>query len=208
METDKSPFKIIIAGDANTGKTSIVKRFIEESFFQRYEATIGVEFTSKSVFIGNRNIRLQVWDISGQDRFRAIGAGYFRGCDGCILVFDATNQNSFEKLHIWLNLIEQNAPTDMIVLLVANKIDKKDDIFYQSIESIKKTNVASRVHEIHEISAKSGYKVYDIFRNLAIIMMKKRVEILRSKGDQVFVTDNVVRLVDYSDLKSKETCSC
>lgn len=92
-------FKIISSGEASTGKSSLLLRFCNNTFSELYDPTIGIEFGSKTVELENKKrIKLQIWDSSGQERFRAIISSYYRGAHAVILMYDTTNRESFEKI--------------------------------------------------------------------------------------------------------------
>ena len=98
MAKNRSQLKIIVIGDSGVGKTCLLNRFVKEQFSQLYKATIGADFLSKEVVIDEKHVSLQLWDTAGQERFQSLGMAFYRGADACILVFDITNQKSFESI--------------------------------------------------------------------------------------------------------------
>ena len=96
-------FKIILIGDSFTGKTSLINRYIHKSFADKYLCTIGVDFTMKAVELTDKtNIKLQIWDTAGMERYKQITTSYYRGAQACIIVFDLTNKYTFENLNKWV----------------------------------------------------------------------------------------------------------
>lgn len=124
MDKDKYDvlFKIILIGDSGVGKSNILSRCVNEDFNLESKSTIGVEFNTKTCFINDTIVKLQIWDTSGQERFRAITTAYYRGAHGIILVYDTTSKKSFENLALWFHEIEIYAE-DVPVIIVGNKID-------------------------------------------------------------------------------------
>ena len=104
-------FKILIIGEPSVGKTAIMERYCEDKFHEELISTIGVDFNSKIERVDNTTIKLQLWDTAGQERFRNVTSSYYKGTQGCLVVYDVTDKQSFEKvcfyfvyLFIWFNL--------------------------------------------------------------------------------------------------------
>jgi Ras-related protein Rab-6A len=87
-----SKYKVVFLGDQGTGKTSIIKSFMYGSFDQNYQATIGIDFLSKTLYLDDRTIRLQIWDSAGQERFRSLIPSYIRDSSVAVVVFDITSE--------------------------------------------------------------------------------------------------------------------
>ncbi|KAF2070129.1 hypothetical protein CYY_008552 [Polysphondylium violaceum] len=125
--TEEKQYKILLIGDSDVGKTSIVKRFSDDEFKEDLLCTIGVEFKMKSLNIDDQNITLCIWDTAGQEKFRALISSYYRGAHGIILTYDVTKRETFNNLQYWLNEIESfSTRSDVVMLLVGNKIDKEN----------------------------------------------------------------------------------
>ena len=94
-----SLLKIVLIGESNTGKTSLLLRFSENIFSDHYLCTIGVDFKTRTVRVdGSQVVKVQIWDTAGQERFRSISHAYYRNSQGCIAVYDVTNRLSFESI--------------------------------------------------------------------------------------------------------------
>ncbi|KAK3101143.1 hypothetical protein FSP39_001253 [Pinctada imbricata] len=116
-------YKIVLVGNLGVGKTSIARRFAEGKFSEEHKSTIGVDFTVQTVQIEDKIVKLQIWDTSGQERFRSITQGYYRNAHGAILVYDITNRESFQDVERWLNDVQQYSGYSTINLLIGNKSD-------------------------------------------------------------------------------------
>ena len=101
-------YKIVIIGDINVGKTSILSRFRYGSFEPAYMPTLGIDFFTKNLFYEDKTIRLILWDTAGQERFRSLIPSYLKNADCIIIVFDITSKESFNSLNHWLNDAKEN----------------------------------------------------------------------------------------------------
>lgn len=116
-------FKLLLIGDSGVGKSCLLLRFADDSYLDSYISTIGVDFKIRTVEQDGKTIKLQIWDTAGQERFRTITSSYYRGAHGIIIVYDVTDQESFENVKQWLNEIDRYAIENVNKLLVGNKCD-------------------------------------------------------------------------------------
>jgi Ras-related protein Rab-6A len=91
-------FKLVFLGEQSVGKTSLITRFMYDSFDNTYQATIGIDFLSKTMYLEDRTVRLQLWDTAGQERFRSLIPSYIRDSTVAVVVYDITNSNSFHQV--------------------------------------------------------------------------------------------------------------
>lgn len=126
MQPDnKLSVKIVIIGEAGVGKTSIMSKFVSNTFSEQMQPTIGCDIQSKSMPVDGRQVDVRLWDTAGCERFQTMLPLYYRGCHGAILVYDTTRRDTFNKLKDWLMELENNLTNDnAIVMIVGNKIDK------------------------------------------------------------------------------------
>jgi Ras-related protein Rab-7A len=124
-------FKIIIIGDSCVGKTSLARKYVNNTFYESYKSTIGIDFLSKTIKINKKNLNLQLWDTAGSERFRAMSPSFYRGADGCVIVFDLTNILSFRNLESWIDeflLISHPHDADNYpFIIIGNKSDLIND---------------------------------------------------------------------------------
>ena len=125
-------FKVLVIGDCNTGKTSIIKRYVHGIFTNNYKSTIGVDFALKVLHLDNNvTVRLQIWDIAGQERFGNMTRIYYKDAIGAFLVFDVTRPNTFDNITKWKkdidSKIQLNGSKPIPIVLLGNKIDLIND---------------------------------------------------------------------------------
>ena len=168
-------FKIIIVGDISVGKTSIIKRFIENKFSDELKSTLINENLKKKIRIDSSTIvTLNIWDTIGDERFRILTRQFYQDAHGALLIFDITNKETFNKLDIWIKDIIENSPPDCILMLIGNKYDLKDNrkISYDD------ANILSQRFNIfyYEVSAKSGNNIALAFEQLTYRIIDKQRE--------------------------------
>jgi len=116
-------FKVVLIGDSGVGKSNLLTRFTRNDFTMDSKATIGVEFSTRALVVEDKNIKAQVWDTAGQEKFRAITSAYYRGAIGALLVYDITRQTTFDHLDRWLNELVGHVDKNCVIMLVGNKCD-------------------------------------------------------------------------------------
>ncbi|KAJ2698903.1 Ras- protein Rab-18 [Coemansia sp. IMI 203386] len=123
-------FKILLVGDSNVGKSSILLRFTDDHFLPPEEtsATIGVDFKVKMYDLDGQRYKLTIWDTAGQERFRTLTSSYYRGAQGVILVYDVSNRESFDNLDTWVEELNTYCSNeDIVKMVIGNKIDKESE---------------------------------------------------------------------------------
>ena len=165
--------RILLIGDSFVGKTSLLLKYTDGKMPENHMATIGVEFKEKVIKCNNRQIKLQIWDTSGQERFRSITQNFYRNADGIILVFDVTNKDSFSHIKDWLSDV-QSLDSDLKRILVANKTDLVESrvINKEKIEKLYE----NKNMKCYETSAKSGLNVDLIFQDLAELILAGKTD--------------------------------
>merc|ERR1711972_219929 len=158
-------FKLVFLGEQSVGKTSLITRFMYDSFDHTYQATIGIDFLSKTMYLEDRTVRLQLWDTAGQERFRSLIPSYIRDSSGTIVVYDITNRASFENTAKWIEDVRSERGNDVVIVLVGNKTDLTDRRQVSQEEGEAKAKETGVMFA--ETSAKMGYNIKYLFRQLA-----------------------------------------
>lgn len=164
-------FKLLLIGDSGVGKTCLIVRFSEDSFNSTYISTIGIDFKIRTTEIQGKKIKLQVWDTAGQERFKTITTAYYRGAMGIILVYDITDERSFENIQNWMKSIKENAAAGVERMLLGNKCDIE---IKRKVPKDRGEKLAKE-HNIRffETSAKSSQNVDEAFNTLANDILMK-----------------------------------
>jgi Ras-related protein Rab-6A len=159
-------YKLVFLGDQSVGKTSIITRFMYDNFDRHYQATIGIDFLSKTMYLEDRTVRLQLWDTAGQERFRSLIPSYIRDSSVAIIVYDVSNRASFLNTTKWIEDVRAERGNQVILCLVGNKTDLGND--KRQISTEEGEERANRDGLLFmECSAKAGYNVKALFRKLA-----------------------------------------
>ena len=170
-------FKIILVGESEVGKTSLVESYIRGEYKYYQQTTIGVEFSVKTIKLDdNVLVHQQLWDTAGQERFRSIIKPYYRSASGVILMIDITNRLSLFRLNYWFNVIKNNCPLHATIILVGNKIDneRKREITEDEVkELINDSEIADRIINYIEVSAKKNININEVFRELSTEIYQK-----------------------------------
>ena len=105
------------------GKSCLLLRYSDDSFTSSFITTIGIDFKIKSILVDESKVKLQIWDTAGQERFRTITTAYYRGAMGILLVYDVSEESSFNNVRNWMRQIDQNAAENVNRILIGNKSD-------------------------------------------------------------------------------------
>ena len=154
-------YKLIFLGDQGVGKSCILNRFMNDTFTEEYQATIGLDFQSKNVQIDNQDIHLLVYDTAGQEKFRSLIPMYTRDANIILLVYDVTSKETFVHLNDWLRDLTNIKKEEVIFAVVGNKIDLDDRIEVKSEEGEKYAKENDFIFA--EISAKTGDGFSELF---------------------------------------------
>jgi Ras-related protein Rab-6A len=154
-------YKLIFLGDQNVGKSCILNRFMNDTFTEEYQATIGLDFQSKNVQIDNQDIHLLLYDTAGQEKFRSLIPMYTRDSNIILLVYEINNKDSFLHLPDWINDLTNVNKDDVIFALVGNKIDLEESRQVSPEEGQKFAEEHGYIFQ--EVSAKTGDGFSDLF---------------------------------------------
>ena len=185
-------FKIIIIGDSGVGKSCLTQMATKNNFESNYQTTIGFEFFVLNIKIGDKIIKLQIWDTCGQEIYRSLISNFYRNASLAIMVYSVTDRKSFENLDLWYKELRTNSTSQINVFLIGNKIDLEE-------EREVKTEEGETYKEKYELikfiesSAKSGFNALNIFIQAAKLLYDEYLQENKNKmvNDSYNNDDNV-----------------
>ena len=191
-------FKIVMIGESGVGKSSILMRYCDNNFTDNFVSTIGIDFKFKTLEENGKRHKLQIWDTSGQERFKSITSSFYRGANGVVLVFDLTDKESFERLDEWMREARMNAGEEVKLVVVGNKSDLTD---LREVSSMKAESFALQ-NGCHyfETSAKSDENVNSIFEKITLEMIQAR--------KSSFVEEQQKLIPDLKSSPTRKTNTC
>lgn len=198
-------YKLVFLGDQSVGKTSIITRFMYDKFDNTYQATIGIDFLSKTMYLEDRTVRLQLWDTAGQERFRSLIPSYIRDSSVAVVVYDVSNRPSFLNTARWVEEVRTERGSDVIIVLVGNKTDLVD----KRQVSIEEGDAKAREFGVLfiETSAKAGFNIKALFRKIAAAL--PGMEALSSQKQEDLVDVKLTpSLTPKSNTAAAQTCAC
>ena len=173
MSDQALQFKFIVIGCSGAGKTSIVRRLVDNKFVKGTQSTVGIEYFTYITTIEGRTVKMMIWDTAGQERFYTIAKAYFRGALGVVLVYDITDRKSFDLLPRWLRDARGEADQHCSVILVGNKTD----LAASRVVSREEAEGFARTHQLQylETSAADGACVEEVFMKTGSDLLRKFV---------------------------------
>ncbi|XVF68705.1 hypothetical protein PTKIN_Ptkin11bG0022800 [Pterospermum kingtungense] len=158
--------KLLLIGDSGVGKSCLLLRFSDGSFTTSFITTIGIDFKIRTIELDGKRIKLQIWDTAGQERFRTITTAYYRGAMGILLVYDVTDESSFNNIRNWIRNIEQHASDNVNKILVGNKADMDES--KRAVPTSRGQALADEYGmKFFETSAKTNLNVEQVFFSIA-----------------------------------------
>jgi len=172
--------KLLTIGDSGVGKTCLLLKYCSGQFSPMFITTIGIDYKLKVVDVpGHGETKLQIWDTAGQERFRTLTASYFQGAHGIIMVYDVSDRKSFESVNTWMNMIEQQADSDIAKILVGNKCDLSEPAVSKEEGQKLADNFAI---PFHLTSAKTNAGVDETFLSIAQLVLSKPTKVRSPAG--------------------------
>ncbi|KAM3564238.1 hypothetical protein MY1884_000860 [Beauveria asiatica] len=166
--------KLLLIGDSGVGKSCCLLRFSEDSFTPSFITTIGIDFKIRTIELDGKRVKLQIWDTAGQERFRTITTAYYRGAMGILLVYDVTDERSFNNIRTWFQNVEQHATEGVNKILIGNKCDWEDK---RVISEEQGQALADELGiPFLEVSAKSNINIDKAFYSLAADIKKRLID--------------------------------
>jgi len=163
--------KVVLLGDAAVGKSSIILRFVNDTFTESYGVTIGGAFMAKLLIHNGISTRFKIWDTAGEERFRSLASMYYKDAQVAILVYDITKKESLKNLSYWITELKNNGPPNIMLAVVGNKIDLIES---EEVTLEEASNFAKETGSLFKMtSAKEGKGVHDLFERIAEDLEKK-----------------------------------
>lgn len=191
--------KLVVLGDSGVGKTTLINYFVNEEYNADLKATLGVDFSSKTINVNNRFIDLQIWDTAGDVRFHAVSFSFYRGANACILVYDSTSVESFHNLSTWKDDLFAKGYIDdsevFPILVFANKCDLTDNI--QVTENDKKQWINETSIPIIEVSARTGLNIQKGFEQITKLYL-----------DNENISKSIIPITLQLEDKKSNSCNC
>jgi len=157
-------FKILLVGLPGVGKRNLTQRYCYDVFDPQDKLTIGVDFHVKTVEIHGKRIKLQIWDVAGEERFRFLLPTYTLGANAAMIIFDITKFKTIDQIYNWIQIIREKAG-DIPIMLIGNKLDLEDSRKLKREKGIEIANEFN-LSSYSEISTKTGQNVEKIFEAL------------------------------------------
>ncbi|CEM02264.1 unnamed protein product [Vitrella brassicaformis CCMP3155] len=197
-------FKLIFVGEQTVGKSALITRFVYDTFEDNYAATVGMDLLSKTIYVSDKPVRLQLWDTAGQERFRALIPSYFRDASVGVVCFDVTSRTSFNKVDSWVAEVRKERGSSVVVTVCGNKIDLDDKRQVTEEEATNKVADLTSDPEApvmyFETSAKTGAGVKEMFKHIAARLVSAGAEEQEQHGETLQKTGE--------EIAGKKTCSC
>ncbi|KAH0794343.1 small GTP-binding protein [Histomonas meleagridis] len=165
--------KTVVVGDSNVGKTCIAIRAARDEFPTDISATVGGAQFSLELELNSETVKFNIWDTAGQEEFRTLVPLYFQNAVLAIIVFDITKKETFQNLDVWVRLLNQGAPENVLKVLVGNKIDCNDHRQVTYDAAMRYSKQIEAVTYV-ETSAKTGQGIHELFEKLAVEIEKRR----------------------------------
>ena len=191
--------KIVVVGDSGVGKTCFLFRFVRDQWEGETQPTLGVEFLTKVVQTESHRIQLQLWDTAGQELFRSVTRGYYRGSAGAIIVFSLTSPDSFNNVSQWVQDIKDVARSDVVMILVGNKSDLNEERRVSRNEAEDFAKLNQMIY--FETSAKNGDGVIEAV-NGCVKLIEKKVD----SGTYEFQNNNSTQDINFHPEKKEKGC--
>jgi len=194
--------KVVVVGNGGVGKSSMIQRFATGIFTRDYKKTIGVDFLEKNMTIAGIELRMMLWDTAGQEEFHSITRAYYRGAQGCVIVYSCSDPESFSTVESWKHRVT-NECGDIPMVLVHNKVDLADEC--QRVKRASGEELAKKLKiSFHTTSVMRDQGVNEVFKRLASANLERILTTQRSSTCKKEIADTVLISKDSLDGKLKK----
>ena len=188
--------KIVLLGDSGVGKTSIINYFMSGKTSESLKPTVGAAFVTKNIVVDGHGLELRIWDTAGQEVYRGLAPMYYRSAQIAIIVYDVTNNQSYESVDYWVQELKKNLKGSPVIMICGNKSDLYEDRVIHDTTAREFANQNGALYS--EASAVSGIGINQLFETALSKMIKENSEttIKNENG------------VDLNKKGEKSGCSC
>jgi small GTP-binding protein len=210
-EATESRHKIAIIGDSSVGKTSLILRYVNNTFSDNVKPTIGCDYYDKEVSVAGANVKLSIWDTAGQERFRGLSSAYYKKARCVVVVFDITKKSSFDKIDFWRDEISSYADEGVLVILIGNKIDLQDK---RAVLKEDATNYVNKHKFSLYMETSALENAEGQIEKMFTIIAEKILEKVKQEGSGVSMPrggangNDARKLADTSQPADKDGCKC
>lgn len=173
-------YKLVLLGDSGVGKSSLLHRFVTDTFDMECSPTIGAAFMSKTITLAGRGLKFNIWDTAGQERYRALTKMYYRDATVALLVFDLTNPESFRSLDAWRLEIAEHGPRSILLAVAANK---EDVVAGTDAEAQRWAQMHDAIYQ--RTSAKTSTGVEQLFLEIALALTSDKTASIKQRASAV-----------------------
>jgi len=197
-------FKVVLLGEGSVGKTSLVTRYVQNTFNERHVTTIQASFLTKRLNVDGSRVNISIWDTAGQERFHALGPIYYRESHGALLVYDITDNSSFVKVKNWVKELRSQLGKSVTLAIIGNKVDLEKSRAVNKEEALSYAQSVGAKH--YDTSAKLNKGLEELFLDLTRRMLEANKD--GDSGRGAAKKDSI--LIDYEESQNTGTggCSC
>jgi small GTP-binding protein len=200
MEETKYSFKCVVLGDSSVGKTSLIMRFVSNTYSSEPESTVGASYLTKTVTHDSSRVKFNIWDTAGQERYRSLIRLYYKDVHVALLVYDITQPHSYRQLKVWLQELIEQCQAKVTVAIVANK---EDLVAEEAIDPSEARAYAESIGaSYYRTSCKSDTGVAQLFMGITQAFLKKSDSGLADKG----IVLQAHKLTSRETIKHKSKC--
>jgi len=198
-------FKVVLLGEGSVGKTSLVTRYVQNTFNERHVTTIQASFLTKRLNVDGTRVNISIWDTAGQERFHALGPIYYRESHGALLVYDITDNSSFVKVKNWVKELRSQLGKSVTLAIIGNKVDLEKSRAVNKDEALSYAQSVGAKH--YDTSAKLNKGLDELFLDLTRRMLEANKDGDNARG--MAKKDSL--LIDYEESQNDTRsggCSC
>ncbi|XP_046559383.1 ras-related protein Rab-8B-like [Haliotis rubra] len=196
--------KAVLIGDLGVGKSTFLHTFMEGKFTRVETSSDTLGFKQKTIIHSDKNVRLQMWDTAGQEKYRSLTASYYRGANGCIIMFDVTNEETFDHVHRWFeDMREYASHKEIAVVLVGTKCHEHDREV-----TIDRASSFAEEHNIPYIEVSAERDINSVNSVFETLVEKVLENISRNSTMSQSSDQSEVSKLSRNQKKKKSWCSC